>query len=119
MSRRNRSSRKPPSAAERARREAQSATDAGTIHADLWGVDVTITHEALTDLEYLVDMSVIEDEATTETDRGRACLRVMRHLCGESLRPVLAAFTQAEGHRPRGEDLRRIIERLFEAVPES
>nr|DAS24127.1 MAG TPA: hypothetical protein [Caudoviricetes sp.] len=85
----------------------------------MWGVDVTITHEALTDLEYLVDMSVLEDEAVTEIERGRACLRVMRHLCGESLGPVLAAFTRAEGHRPRGEDLRKIVERLFEAFPES
>ena len=67
----------------------------------MWGVDVTITHEALTDLEYLVDMSVLEDEAVTEIERGRACLRVMRHLwpgvCHGGVHPVRGAPPPGRG----------------------
>ncbi|WP_115728246.1 hypothetical protein [Actinomyces culturomici] len=112
-----------PSAAELARREAQSATDKGEaqpITVDLWGVEVEIAPEHLNDLTYTVNLVRMDDSSLSDGERTKAGISVAMHMCGDRFDEVVAAYRRAhEGAAPvsaAGE----IIGEFFQAMnPES
>lgn len=95
---------KTPSAAELARREAQSAADKGEaqpITVDLWGVEVDLAPERLNDLSYTANLFRMDDASLSDIERTRAALAVAMHMCGDRFDEVVAAYRKAhEGAAP-------------------
>ncbi|MDY2669769.1 hypothetical protein [Schaalia hyovaginalis] len=95
---------KTPSAAELARREAQSAADKGEsqpITVGLWGVDMTIPQERFNDLSYTANLLRMDDETLDTPVRTKAAVSVAMHMCGGQFDEVVAAYRRAhEGAAP-------------------
>ncbi|MDU0349231.1 hypothetical protein [Actinomyces sp. MRS3W] len=111
--------RKAPSAAEQARREAQSRQDKGEttpVDVDLWGVTVTVDPDMLTDAEIMEWMIISSDEEETDQARLTAQMKATKMLCGGRYRQVIRAIRAANDGRATIEDTAQILARIMEAI---
>lgn len=112
------------SAAEKARREAQSNADKGVesdVDVDMWGVTVAVSPGLFRELDVVGDIFVTQDEAEPEEERMAAMVRVAMRICGSRWRRVMGALKAAnDGHAPL-EALGEIVQKAIEGVgsPES
>lgn len=110
---------KAPSAAEQARREAQSKRDKGEtspVNVDLWGVSVTVDPAMLTDAEIMEWMIVSSDEEETDQARVAAQMKATKMLCAGKYRQVIKAIRAANDGRASIEDAAEILRRIMEAI---
>lgn len=95
---------KRPSAAEQARREAQSAVDRGEVkplEVSLWGVTVQIPQERFDDLSYTANLLRMDDESLDAGERTKAAVSVAMHMCADKFDEVVAAYRREhEGSAP-------------------
>ena len=85
---------KKPSAAELARREAQSKADTGVpepVEVGVFGQTVTVDPDVFKRLDMLDDMMTLEDEDADDNEKAKALIRALRALCGPNYRKVFSA----------------------------
>lgn len=112
------------SAAERARREAQSAQDKTTpdapspIKVTVVGVDIEIDPAVLSSMEHLTDAVINADETRPRTERAQAAFRLAMRLCGPSWPQVITAVRDTYGDTSI-EHLEQVLTDLQTALSEA
>ena len=107
---------KKPSAAELARREAQSAADTGTpvpVDVDINGVTVTVSQDSFDDFETQDALLTANDPDASEEDQLRAVFSVFKRMTGSKRRAVLDALRNDEGRVPSvavAESLQKMVD---------
>lgn len=104
------------SAAEQARREAQSAQDTGTAVetvVDINGVELSVSKAVLDDFEFQDAMLTASDDEATGEDKARALMVAFKRLAGQKRKDVLNALRDEHGRVPIeviGETTKKIVE---------
>ena len=101
-----------PSAAEVARREAQSAEDTGkklTVEVDLFGVKVKIDPDVVRKPRFLAYSMRMSDEQYDDGEKMSAMMHVLEMLLGDNYFPVLDAAGDVE-------NLGTVMEEIMNAV---
>ena len=101
---------KKPTAAELARREAQSKADTGVpepVEVEVFGETVTVDPVEFKSLSFLNKMTILQDESKSDDDRLSAMMEVLRRLLGPATDRVFDAAGDVEN---AGEILRILTE---------